>query len=413
MKKYPHNPKQAVILCGGLGTRLKPYTLSNPKPMILCNEKPFIWYLMNQLSEQGISKFVLLTGYLSEKIEYYFGNGHRFGWDINYSFGPVEWDTGKRLWEANQLIEERFVLLYSDNFAPFSIDNMLETHYKNNLPLTLMVVEKKPGNISLNDVGIVQNYNNNRLDETTNYVEIGYMVIEKKIIFNFFEDPNCSFSHVIQSMSKSQKIGAWIQNDIYHSISDPIRWKKTNEYLSDKKIIFIDRDGVINSKAQKGEYITCWKDFKIIPDTIDAMKKLSLEGFQFIIITNQAGIARNKMNYNDLNTIHNKLLDLFKKYKIKILKIYTCPHHWNDNCNCRKPKPGMFYSASKEFNIRLDKTLFIGDDIRDCKAAYNAGLKSVYLGINSLLNDLPKKQKPLYSSTKFSNILPDIFNFFN
>lgn len=413
MKHSPDNPKQAVIFCGGLGTRLKPYTLSNPKPMILCNEKPFIWHLMNQLSEQGISKFVLLTGYLSKKIEDYFGNGNRFGWDVNYSFGPVEWNTGKRLWEANQLLEERFILLYSDNFSPFSIDKVLETHYKNKLPLTLMVVEKKPGNISLNDAGIVQNYNNNRLDESANYVEIGYMVIEKKLIFDFFEDPNCSFSSVIQSMSKSQQIGTWIQNDIYHSISDRIRWKKTEEYLSDKKIIFIDRDGVINFKAKKGEYITCWKDFEIIPDTISAMKKLSLEGFEFIIITNQAGIARNKMDYNALNTIHNKLLDLFKKHKIKILKIYTCPHHWNDNCNCRKPKPGMFYSASKEFNIRLDKTLFIGDDVRDCKAAYNAGLKSVYLGIDSLLNDLTQKQKPLYSSTKLSRILPNIFNYFN
>ena len=407
------NPKQAVILCGGLGTRLKPYTLSNPKPMILCNEMPFIWHLINQLSEQGISKFVLLTGYLGEKIQDYFGNGNRFGWDINYSFGPVEWDTGKRLWEANKLFEECFILLYSDNFAPFSINKVLETHYKNNLPLTLMVAEKKPGNLSLNDDGIVQNYNNDRLDESSNYVEIGYMIIEKKIMFDYFEDPDCSFSNVIQSMSKSQQIGAWIQNDIYHSISDPIRWKKTKEYLSDKKIIFIDRDGVINFKAKKGEYITSWKNFEVIPDTIEVMKELSSEGFQFIIITNQAGIARNKMDYNDLNNIHNNLLKFLKKHEINIIKIYTCPHHWNDNCNCRKPKPGMFYSASKEFNIRLDKTIFIGDDIRDCEAAYNAGLKSVFLGVDSALNDLPEKHKPLYSSTKLSNILPNILNYFN
>lgn len=412
LKYSPNNPEQAVILCGGLGSRLKPYTLSNPKPMILCNKKPFIWHLMNQLSEQGISKFILLTGYLGEKIENYFGDGNRFGWDINYSFGPVEWDTGKRIWHANELIEERFVLLYSDNFSPFPIDKVLEKHNKNKLPITLMVIEKKPGNISLNASGIVINYNNNRLDESANYVEIGYMIIEKKIMFDYYKDPNCSFSSILQSMSNSYQIGAWVQNDIYHSISDPIRWEKTKKYLSEKKIVFIDRDGVINFKANKGEYITCWKDFEIIPDTIDAMKKLSLKGFQFIIITNQAGIARNKMSFKDLNAIHDKLLDFFEKHKIKILKIYTCPHHWNDKCNCRKPKPGMFYLASKKFNIRLDKTLFIGDDVRDCMAAYNAGLKSVYLGVNSSLKDLPKKQKPIYSSTKLSNIVPNIFNYF-
>ena len=136
--KHPYtNPRQAVIFCGGLGTRLKPFTINNPKPMIMCNEKPFIWHLMNQLSEQGISKFVLLTGYLADKIENYFGNGKKFGWDISYSFGPVKWDTGKRLWEAQDLIDECFILLYSDNFSPFSINKIMITHNKNNLPLTL------------------------------------------------------------------------------------------------------------------------------------------------------------------------------------------------------------------------------------------------------------------------------------
>ena len=134
MKCLYEKPKQAVILCGGLGTRLKPYTLSNPKPMILCNKKPFLWHLMKQLDEQGITNFVLLTGYLSKKIENYFGDGNKFGWNINYSIGhTVEWDTGKRIWEAKDLLEECFVLLYSDNFAPFPIDKVLETHYKNKI----------------------------------------------------------------------------------------------------------------------------------------------------------------------------------------------------------------------------------------------------------------------------------------
>ena len=413
MKTSLKKPKQAVILCGGLGSRLRPYTLSNPKPMILCNEKPFIWYLMNQMSEKGISNFILLTGYLSQKIKDYFGNGDSFGWCIEYSSGPVEWDTGRRLWEAKKLLEESFILLYSDNFAPFLFDQLIETHNKNNLPLTLTVVEKKPGNLSLSNSGIVEKYDTDRIDGRSNYVEIGYMVVQTKFMFDYFIDPDCSFSTVIKSLANSKKIGTWIQNDTYHSISDPIRWKMAEKYLEAKKIIFIDRDGVINQKAKKGEYITNWKNFKFIPDTINVMKQLSIEGFQFIIITNQAGIARGKMNYNDLNKIHNNLLNEFKKYGIKILKIYTCPHHWDENCNCRKPKPGMFYSASRDFNIRLDKTLFIGDDLRDCEAAFNAGVKSIFLGDSSKLTSLEDKKKPIFSSIKLSSILPNILDYFN
>ena len=77
-------PNQAVILCGGLGTRLHPYTLNSPKPMILCNKKPFLWFLLDQLNEQGISKFLLLTGYLGSTIQDYIGNGDKFGWEISY-----------------------------------------------------------------------------------------------------------------------------------------------------------------------------------------------------------------------------------------------------------------------------------------------------------------------------------------
>ena len=100
VKKSVTKPKQAVILCGGLGTRLRPYTDNMPKPMIPCDGKPFLWHIMQQLYEQGISQFILLTGYLSEQIEEYFENGNIWRWDIQYSKGLVEWDTGKRIWEA-------------------------------------------------------------------------------------------------------------------------------------------------------------------------------------------------------------------------------------------------------------------------------------------------------------------------
>ena len=406
-------PKQAVILCGGLGSRLRPFTDEIPKPMVLCNGKPFLLYLLQQLHEQGIKKFIILTGYLGEKIETYFGDGSNFGWEIVYSLGPVHWDTGRRLWEAKPHIEDRFMLLYSDNFVPFSLLKLLEVHLRNNLPLTLMVSKKTPGNISINDDGIVQKYNNDRLDKDTNYVEIGYMIIEKEPTFGYFKNPDCSFSSVINSMAYNHQIGTWIQDDSYQSISDSGRWKKAEKYLMEKKIIFIDRDGVINHKASKGKYITNWKDFKIISDTFDVMKTLSEKGFKFIIITNQAGIARNKIEPNELSRIHRNLINECQKSEIEILKIYVCPHHWDDDCDCRKPKPGMFYSASKKFDIRLDKTLFIGDDLRDCEAAYNAGTKSLFIGDDSELLSLPAKKQPIFSSTQLSSILPNIFKYFN
>jgi D-glycero-D-manno-heptose 1,7-bisphosphate phosphatase len=162
-------------------------------------------------------------------------------------------------------------------------------------------------------------------------------------------------------------------------------------YLTAKKIILIDRDGVINEKVKKGNYVTSWKDFIWIKDTLLAMESLSNDGYSFIIITNQAGIARKKMTSADLNNIHNKMLDYLKIKGINVLDVYTCPHHWNENCDCRKPKPGMLIKASIDYSFRLDQSLFIGDDIRDAEAAHSAGVANVLINNDSLskenLND--------------------------
>tara|TARA_B100000686_G_C16363386_1_gene748884 strand:+ start:213 stop:497 length:285 start_codon:yes stop_codon:yes gene_type:complete len=90
-------PDQAAILCGGLGTRLRPITEKIPKPMVLVNGVPFLEHLICQLKENGILNIVLLTGYLGEQIQEYFGDGSKMGVNIQYSHGPADWETGRRL----------------------------------------------------------------------------------------------------------------------------------------------------------------------------------------------------------------------------------------------------------------------------------------------------------------------------
>ena len=406
-------PQQAVILCGGMGTRLQPFTKTIPKPMILCNKKPFLWYLLHQLHEQGITRFVLLTGYLGEKIKSYFGNGSAWGWQIEYSFGPVEWNTGKRIWEAKDLLDSCFLLLYSDNFVMFSLDKLFATHQKNNKSLTFMVSRKTPGNVRLDASGVVDKYENNRASNFLDYVEIGYMIVEKQKTMSFYDSADCSFSLVLEKMSEQKEVNSYIQHDMYHSISDPKRWKIAEEYLKPKKIILIDRDGVINNKAPSGEYIAKWENFTFVKDTYDAMKYLAKEGFKFIVITNQAGVARGMVKFDELDRIHKNMVDEFKKGDIEILDVYICEHHWDQGCFCRKPSPGMLFQASKEHSFRLDQTVFIGDDTRDCQASENAGCSSIFIGKVNELKNLERKEQPIYSSTSLSGAINVIIDFFS
>ena len=229
-----NKPKQVVVLCGGLGTRLLPHTENLPKPMILCNEKPFLLYLLQQMSDQGLKEFVLLTGYLGENIRNFFGDGSKWGWTVHYSNGPYSWDTGKRIWEARYKLDETFLLLYSDNFVPFSLDKAFMLHEKNQTGLTLTVSPKRPGNIAIAESGIVKKYDNNRSNHILDFVEIGYMIIAKDKTLDFYLSPECSFSKIIERMVAKKEVSAWVNYDYYHSISDPKRWKKTEEYLNFK-----------------------------------------------------------------------------------------------------------------------------------------------------------------------------------
>ncbi|MBI3541396.1 MAG: HAD-IIIA family hydrolase [Deltaproteobacteria bacterium] len=377
-------PEQAVILCGGLGTRLRPLTDSMPKPMIPVNDRPFLEHLLNQIAAQGIRRFLLLTGYRGEQIRDYFEDGRAWGWEIDYSHGPVDWETGRRLWEARQQMDLRFLLLYSDNFVQFSMDRLMALHRSEKVSLSLLLAPKTKGNIRVSPEGHIEVYDKTRLNHHLDFVEVGYMIVERDPVLNLFphlnKHPDFSFSEILQHLASINQLSGLIVRDHYHSISDPDRLDLMRAYLSPQKLLLIDRDGVINQRPPRGEYVRGWEEFKWIPETRHAMRELAVFGFQFIVISNQAGIARGLVDSATVEQIHQNMVAELRKDGIDILRVYVCPHHWDENCDCRKPAPGLFFRASREHLLRMDRTIYIGDDVRDCLAADNAGCPCILVG---------------------------------
>jgi len=408
---------QAVILCGGLGTRLRPLTNSLPKPMVPVHSKPFLYHLLKQLSEQGISRFLLLTGFMSETISDYFGNGARYGWSISYSQGPTDWDTGRRLWEAREQYEPRFLLLYSDNFVQFNLIKLGQLHRKLGCPITLHLAPKNKGNIKASQDGKILAYDKDRTGDGFDYVEVGYMAVERDRVFGDFPlfdgFPNISFAKVLQRYAMTQQIGGIVVRDPYHSISDPKRLALMCEYLKPKRILLLDRDGTINEKAEQGQYIATWSQFRWIAKTREALEKLAEDGFQFIVATNQAGIARKMIDPDALEHIHLNMTSQLAQEGISILKVYVSPHHWDENSFMRKPAPGLFFKAAEDFNLRMDRVLYVGDDQRDCIAASNAGCGMVHLDetmVQTTLNEFPN---PYLSVSCLTSAVPWIRSKYN
>ena len=118
--------KQAVIFAGGLGERLKPFTIDNPKPMYPINGKPFMEYLINQIKSFGIKDIIILLGYLHEKVEEYFGDGKKFGVNIRYVVTEVSCDTEFRLKAAKDLLDDEFLMMYCDNICPINFERLCD-----------------------------------------------------------------------------------------------------------------------------------------------------------------------------------------------------------------------------------------------------------------------------------------------
>ena len=185
--------------------------------------------------------------------------------------------------------------------------------------------------------------------------------------------------------------------------------------MQPKKIIFIDRDGTINKSPGKGKYLIDEKNIKYEKGIIQMMRNLSKKGYQFIIITNQAGIALKKLSLNKLKKINYQIIKDLTNLEINILDLFFCPHHWDENCRCRKPKTGMFFDASKKYMINLSKSIYIGDDIRDMQASENANCKGVFFNDSHKLSYIKKNifKNLLLQSKKINLIKKEILNFYD
>lgn len=143
------------------------------------------------------------------------------------------------------------------------------------------------------------------------------------------------------------------------------------------KALFLDRDGVINVDKHHMYKID---DCEFIPGIFELCYLAHKKGYNIVVVTNQAGIAKGYYNEQDLHKLHDYIKETFSKKGIYIEKIFYCPHHpdFTGDCNCRKPKPGMLLEAAKELKLSLNDSILIGDKESDLEAGYRAELKECY-----------------------------------
>lgn len=219
--------EQAVIFAGGRGERLRPLTDSIPKPMAPVNGRPFVDYLLRMLRDAGIRRVLFLLGYKAESVIDHYKIQGIPGLEIDYSVGTQEDQTGRRLINAYEKLEERFLLLYGDNYWPMPLEKMKENYGHLQASLTTTVFSNKNGageygfenNVMVDPNSMVRAYDKSRRLSGLNGVDIGFFMVDKNVI-----DPNdtgnISFEEVIVAKIAAQgRLGAFVTDEPYYYIT--------------------------------------------------------------------------------------------------------------------------------------------------------------------------------------------------
>lgn len=373
---------QAVILAGGAGTRLRPFTLESPKPLYPVQGKPFLEYLLEQVASFEIREVLLLLGYKAQKVIDYLADHPHPALSIQYSVSPENYETGARLRAAYDMIQDDFLLMYCDNYCPISFKAHLEA-FQDNKALVQMTAYTNLDSYTKSNLrvenGQVLTYDKSRASENLNAVDIGYALVSREVLEWLPEDANLNFERYIYARAlESGRMFASVTAHRYYSVGSFERMPLTEQFFSGQKAVFLDRDGTINVRPPKACYVEKPEDFIWLPGAREAIKRLNDAHILVLLVSNQPGLARGNLAQKDLDLIHNKMKTDLKKVGAWIDSIYICPHNWDEGCNCRKPKPGLLYQAQHDYNLNIPRDcILIGDDERDIEAANRADCRSI------------------------------------
>ena len=228
---------KAVILAGGLGTRLQPYTTFVPKPMLPLGEKPLLEHLIDWLRKNGIKSTVLCVSYLRKTIEDYFEDGERFGMNIEYAVAGKPLATAGQLKTAEDFIDDSFVCVYGDSIFDFNLRNMINQHKKKRALITMSLYEYKTrlsyGVIDTTKNGKVIGWNEK--PEISANINIGCYVMEPEVFGYIPKNKPYGMDDVIRkAISKKKLVSSFLTKKGFLDIGDKTSYKKAYQHYLEK-----------------------------------------------------------------------------------------------------------------------------------------------------------------------------------
>ncbi len=373
-----------MILCGGFGSRISKVTKQTPKPLVKIFNKPFLYFLIKNLTRYNFDNFYLLTHYKNKDfIKFKKKYEGKIKTKISIVKEKTKLDTGGAVINALSKINNKndFLLINGDTYLNADF-NLIYDEFKKKNSLQMLLIKSSKESSKLNSMNI--NKKNKIYFSKKKLMNSGIYFFKKKNLKKFYKIKKCSFENFIlkKKILSKQVRGIKSNNNFidigsYSSLKNLKKFMKNNYF--NQKILFLDRDNTITYDKS---YTYKIKDLKLINKNISFIKK-KFQSYLKIIVTNQSGIGRGYFSEKNFKNFMAKLNNKLEKNNIYLSKIYYCPHHidanknnYKFNCNFRKPNTKMIINALKELEIKKGKNIFmIGNDIKDKKLALKSKIK--------------------------------------
>ena len=385
-------PTQAVILAGGRGTRLRPLTDTVPKAMVEFHGKPFLGYVVEMLRDQGFDRVLLLLGFLPHVIIDHFGDGSAYGVEIEYDVTDADDLTAYRVQHAAHRLDEQFLLLYCDNYWPMRFAEMWDAKVRSEAPAQITVYANRDGysrdSVIVGGDNFVEVFDRSRTTPGLQGIEISYAILERDTVLPLLPEHQELFEQAVYPVLAARgELHAFVSGHRYYSVGSHERLALTEAFLARRPAVILDRDGVLNERPPRAAYVLRPGDVRWLPGAQEALKLFAEAGWQVIVVSNQAGVARGALTAADVDAVNDRIRMDAEAAGGRIDRFYYCPHGWDDGCECRKPRPGMLFAAQRDFHLDLTRVTFLGDDERDGEAAAAAGCDFAFVSEEAPLLD--------------------------
>lgn len=384
--------RTAIILAGGLGTRLRAAVPDLPKCMAPVAGRPFLYFVINHLRMQGISRIIFSLGYMHNII---------LDW-LQKEFPTLNYDYviedeplgtgGAILFSLQKAMTDNVFIVNGDTLFRFDAKKMIDLHAQKSAACTLALKPMQNfdryGVVEINENNIITSFKEKQYYDK-GLINAGIYLINKESFTKKDFLQKFSFEKDYLEKFVAEKQFAGLQQDVYFiDIGIPEDYNRAQtefskpalnlEAIDNEWTLFLDRDGVINHD-NPGGYITTPTEFIFTNGAPELFKKLSEKFKRIIVVTNQRGVGRGIIKSDDLQAMNNKMLKEVESAGGDIKKIYFCTDT-ESSAFCRKPNPGMAFMAMSDFpDTNLNKSIIVGNSMSDMKFGRYSGIYTVFV----------------------------------